>query len=159
MGMDTVRRIAAQLLSAGESRIKFKPEALSKISEALTREDVRALIKEGVIYAEAKRGVCRVRARERARQLAKRRRRGMGSRKGTASARLDKKRHWIAKVRAQRSHLSMLVKSGRLPSKEARRIYRMIKGNAFRGVKAMETYLHDNKLLREHKAGEPQQKK
>ncbi|MEM4348135.1 MAG: 50S ribosomal protein L19e [Candidatus Anstonellaceae archaeon] len=145
----TVRRIAAEILRVGENKVRFKPEAYQKIKEALTREDVRSLISEGAIYALKKRGVSRVRGRLHHQAQKKGRRRGPGSRKGSMGARQGTKKAWIAKVRAQRKYLHQLADSGRIEKSVMRKIYLMIKGNAFRGVKAMEAYLKDNKLLKE----------
>ena len=148
--MNTVRRIASEILGAGKSKIRFKPDSTSKIGEALTREDIRGLIADGSIYAIAPRGVSRVRGREKQNQMRKGRRSGAGSRKGTFAARSGRKETWIAKVRAQRRHLASLVSQGRL-QESSRKIYLMIKGNAFKGVKVLDTYLKDNKLLMEKK--------
>jgi large subunit ribosomal protein L19e len=151
MAMNTVRRIASEILGVGESKVKFRIDSTQKISEALTREDIRALIKEGAIFAQAKMGVSRIRGREKREQIRKGRRSGKGSKKGTFAARLGEKSNWIAKVRAQRRHLFSLVASGKLAAGAKRRIYGMIKGNAFKGVKVLDIYLKDNKLLVEKK--------
>lgn len=149
--MNTVRRIASEILGAGESKVRFKPDSTSKIGEALTREDIRGLIADGSIYAIAPRGVSRVRGREKQNQMRKGRRSGAGSRKGSFAARSGKKETWIAKVRAQRRHLASLVSQGKLQEGASRKIYLMIKGNAFKGVKVLDIYLKDNKLLMEKK--------
>ncbi len=148
MAMNTVRRIASEILGAGESRVRFKPEAASKIGEALTREDVRALIADGSVFALPKMGVSRIRGRKKQEQKRKGRRFGSGSRKGTFAARSGKKTTWIAKVRAQRKYLRALVEGNKIQPGSSRKIYSMIKGNAFKGVKVLETYLKDNKLLK-----------
>jgi large subunit ribosomal protein L19e len=148
MGMATVRRIASEILGVGESKVRFKPEAASKIAEALTREDVRSLIAERAVYAISPRGVSRVRARKKKSQLRKGRRFGTGSRKGTYGARTRKKESWIAKVRAQRRYLSELASSGKLQEGVSRKLYVMVKGNAFKGVKMLENYLKENKLMK-----------
>jgi len=148
MATNTVRRIASDILRAGESKIRFKPDAMQKIGEALTREDVRSLIADGSIYAIAKRGVSRLRGRTKQAQKRKGRRRGAGSKKGTFATRGGKKRAWIDKVRAQRNYLSSLVEAGNIAPEASRKIYMMIKGNAFKGVKVLETYLKDNKLVK-----------
>lgn len=148
MAMNTVRRIAAQVIGVGENKVRFKPEANSKIGEALTREDVRTLIKDGSIYAIAPRGVSRMRGREKAAQAKKGRRGGKGSKKGTHAARQHPKTHWIAKVRSQRLYLRTLMNAKKIPAQSYRKIYLMIKGNAFKGVKFLETYLKDNKLMK-----------
>ncbi|MEM5825303.1 MAG: 50S ribosomal protein L19e, partial [Thermofilaceae archaeon] len=46
----TVKRLAASILKVGVSRIRIKPDALDKVETAITREDVKRLIKDGVIY-------------------------------------------------------------------------------------------------------------
>lgn len=149
--MKNVRRIASEIMGIGESKIRFNPESLGKIEEALTREDVRALIREGDITAIAKRGVSRVRAKKKQAQKRKGRRSGTGSRKGTFSTRTGDKLAWMAKIRSQRKLLRRLVESGRVPEESSRKIYLMVKGNAFKGVKVLETYLRDNKLLSSEK--------
>lgn len=146
--MNTVRRIAAEILRVGESKVRFSPEALQKIGDALTREDVRGLVADGSIRAIAPRGVSRVRGREKQAQKRKGRRFGSGSRKGTFGARSGRKTAWIAKVRAQRNHLRTLVEGGKLSGQNARKAYLMVKGNAFKGVKVLDTHLKDNKLLK-----------
>lgn len=148
MAMNTVRRIASQILGVGESKVRFSTESTSKIGEALTREDVRSLIKEGAVYAIQPRGVSRIRGREKQAQARKGRRGGKGSKKGTHAARLHPKENWIAKVRSQRRYLRALIEAKKLPEGSSRRIYLMIKGNAFKGVKFLEVYLKDNKLLK-----------
>jgi len=158
MAMKNVRRIASEILGIGESKIRFKNESLSKIGEALTREDVRTRIREGDIRAIAPRGVSRVRARKKQAQKRKGRRFGTGSRKGTFGARSGKKEMWMAKIRAQRKMLRSLVDGGRVPEESSRKLYLMIKGNAFKGVKVFETYLKDNKLLAPAKAAQAKQK-
>jgi large subunit ribosomal protein L19e len=149
MAMNTVRRIASDIMGVGESKIRFATDAGSKIGEALTREDIRALIQDGSIYAIRPRGVSRLRGRAKQAQVKKGRRSGTGSRKGTFNTRSGKKETWIAKIRAQRNHLRELVAGGKLSEGASRKIYLMIKGNAFKGVKVLDIYLKDNKLLKQ----------
>jgi large subunit ribosomal protein L19e len=148
MAMNTVRRIASEVLGVGESKVKFKNESISKISDALTREDVRTLIKDGAIVAIARRGVSRIRGRAKQAQKKKGRRTGSGSKKGTHSARKSDKETWMQKVRAQRRFLRNAIAEGKISHESARKIYMMVKGNAFKGVKLLEVYLRDNKLMK-----------
>jgi large subunit ribosomal protein L19e len=148
MANQTVRRIAAQILGVGESRIRFKNEAASRISEALTREDIRSLIKDGSVFALPAFGVSRIRGREKAAQKKKGRRSGKGSKKGTFTSRGGGKRAWISKVRAQRAYLKSLLAEKKISSQSFRKMYMMVKGNAFKGVKILETHLKDTKLLK-----------
>ena len=147
--MNTVRRIASEILGVGESKVRFKNEAITKISDALTREDVRSLIKDGSIVFIAPRGVSRIRGRAKQAQLKKGRRKGKGSKRGTLNARKSGKETWMQKVRAQRKCLRALVEADKIDRVNARKTYLMIKGNAFKGVKILEIYLKDNKMLKQ----------
>ncbi len=51
------RRMSADLLKVGLNRVKFDPEQLDRVEEAVTREDLRRLIHSGVIWAEQTKGI------------------------------------------------------------------------------------------------------
>jgi len=137
------KRLAADLLKCGVHRVRFDPERLDEVVEAITREDVRRLIKDGVIYKEQKKGVSRARAR-----MKKRKKRGPGSRKGAKYSRITRKELWMRKVRAQRKKLRQLRDKKLITKTVYRKIYRMVKAGAFKSVAAMMEYLEQNKLIR-----------
>lgn len=143
MGMGTVRRIAAELLGVGESRVRIDPANLKKAEEALTRDDVRALISQGVVYAVRKKGVARGRGREKHMKKKVGRRRGIGSRKGGRFARVPRKRVWMSRVRAQRRLLKELALEKKLQKDVYRKVYKMIKGGAFKSRASMLAHLKD----------------
>jgi large subunit ribosomal protein L19e len=145
MGLKTVRRLAAAILKAGKSRVKFLDS--SKAKEALTRDDVRSLISQGAITVEQKKGVGRAKASFKHSRLHAGRRRGTGSRKGAKFATVDRKSRWIAKVRGQRKLLKTLKGSGALKEGSYRKIYLMVKGDFFRNKKHLISHLRDKKLL------------
>ncbi len=147
--MVDVKKLAADILGVGESRVKIKPEALERLEEVTTRADVRQLIKEGLIYAEPKKGNSRGRWRELHEKRKKGRRRGPGSRKGAKGARQDPKRAWITRIRALRRFLKHLKESGLIDAKTWRRLYKMAKGGRFESVAALKHYLITNKIVPE----------
>src|SRR3989338_3414193 len=110
------RRIAANVLKAGLRRAKFDKKKLAEIKEAITREDIRKLIKEGAIYKIQKHGITKYRARKIKIQKSKGRRKGKGSRKGSKNSRLKRKRAWILSVRVQRKFLKELKEKKIIPS-------------------------------------------
>ena len=55
MKVNNQKRLAAQLLKCSEKRIRFDPDKLSDIKEAITKIDIRGLINDKVIYCEMKR--------------------------------------------------------------------------------------------------------
>ncbi|MEM4366622.1 MAG: 50S ribosomal protein L19e [Candidatus Anstonellales archaeon] len=136
--ISTTKRIAADMLGVGVNRIRIKPEGLERAEHALTREDVRGLIKEKLVYAlpvHPKRTERRVR-RKRA-----------GSRKGAKHTRSGRKAKWMAKIRSQRAFIAKLFKEGKIDRKAKNLLFLKAKGNAFKGKKALLHYAQENKLI------------
>ncbi|AAL63946.1 50S ribosomal protein L19e [Pyrobaculum aerophilum] len=144
--MVDVKRLAADILGVGVSRIKISPEAAERLEEVVTKDDVRALIDQGLIWAEPERGVSRGRWRVRHIKKKKGRRRGHGSRKGP---RTDEEEAWKEKVRAMRRFLNTLKRKGKLEPRVWRQLYRMVKGNYFRDLDHLKTYINEHKLAKE----------
>ncbi len=139
MNLPTKMDFIARVLGVGKKRIKIDPTKLEDVSKAVTRADVRALVKQGVIKIKQKKGVSRARARKRHEQRKKGRQRGHGRRKGAVGGRIDKKRVWINKVRAQRKLLKEY--KDKLDHKTYREIYMKIKGNYFRSKAHLKMYI------------------
>jgi large subunit ribosomal protein L19e len=128
------KRIAASVLHCGVHRIWFDPERSSDVEGAISRDDVRTLIKEGVIKARQKKGVSRGRARVRNAKRAYGHCRGPGRRKGAAGARRPGKRQWIQRIRALRRTMRTLRDEGTLDPHLYRMLYRKAAGGQFRSV-------------------------
>ncbi len=131
MAVKTVKRIAADLLKVGRSRIWMDPNRLMDMDAAVTRGDVRRLIKDGAIAVRP--ASTPSRGRKRILHSSKRSggRRGHGSRKGSARARATKHESWPEKVRAQRSELRKLRDSGKVTREVYRDLYMQVKGGKF----------------------------
>ena len=138
------RRLAAQILGVGESRIRIVPETdedREDIESAITREDVEKLIKRGIIRVEPAKSNSRGRWRELKEKRAKGRRRGPGRRKGKAGARADRKRQWINKIRKMRRYLKYLRDKGIISRRLYRKYYRLAKGGMFSSLAALRMHL------------------
>lgn len=120
MKLDYQKRLAASLYGVGVSRVRFDPERLEDISEAVTRRDIERLIRSGAITILPKKGVSRARARMR------KKRKGPGRRKGGKYSRLPRKTRWIRKIRALRRALRELRDSGKIDSKTYRYYYKRL---------------------------------
>lgn len=142
--IDTVKRIASDLLGVGVNKIRIKKEEIKKAENALTREDVRNLIKEKVIYIKSD-------IKKKKNKKAKKRKINAGSRKGAKNARTKPKKSWMKNVRAQRALLKDLILNKKLDKKYKKLIYSKIKGGAFKGKNAMLLYLKENNMLIEEK--------
>jgi large subunit ribosomal protein L19e len=131
--------LASELLKTGENRIVFKDDS-KEVSEAITREDVRVLIKKGLITVKPKKGVSRARAKKLHEQRKKGRRKGQGKRKGAKRARTPKKRAWINKIRPQRRFLKMLKDKEKISNTLYRKLYRLAKAGFFRSTRHLKLY-------------------
>jgi large subunit ribosomal protein L19e len=139
------RRLAADELDVGENRVYLDPDAQSEIAEAITRDDVRDLIEEGVIRTKGeKRSNSRGRARERNEKRAYGHREGPGSRKGKAGGRQNSKDDWTSRIRAQRRRLKELRDSSELTPSQYRELYDMAAGGEFDSVSDIERYVENN---------------
>jgi large subunit ribosomal protein L19e len=135
------KRIAAEVLKVGKGRVWIDPDATESVAEAISREDIRGLIEEGVIAKQQKRGVSKGRARFIGHQKALGRRRGQGSRKGSKGARASRKRRWMIKIRALRRRLHELREEGSVDRSTYRRLYNKAKGGEFRSVAHLNDYV------------------
>jgi len=137
------KRLASEVLDVGKNSIWFNPERQGDIAEAITREDIRELVDEGAIRADAPSGNSRGRARERQQKQAYGHQENAGSRKGKAGARQDPKEEWQSKIRAQRTYLRELRDDGELDSSQYRDLYDKAGGGEFDSVSDMERYIDE----------------
>ena len=133
MNLSYQKRVASGVLKCGVHRVWVddRPEVQERISEAVTREDVRLLIVQKFIRKHQKKGISRGRAKAIATHRSKGRRRGHGSRKGHGGARTPKKEAWMSKVRALRKELSVLRSDGTIDATQYRRYYRRVNGGVY----------------------------
>ena len=138
------RRLAADELDVGKSRVWFNPEAQDELADAITREDIREQIEQGNIRAKDAKGNSRGRARERDEKRSYGHRTGAGSRKGKAGGRQNSKDDWIARIRAQRARLKELRDGGPLNSTQYRELYNKASGGSFEDVRRLDSYIVNN---------------
>ncbi len=146
MNLSSQKQIAGRILKCGVSRVRIR--AGKEVEEALTREDVRNLIRKGHIWKEQKKGTSKFKVKHRIRQKKRGRMKGHGSRKGKSGARKHTKDIWVEAVRPLRRTLRELRDSGNIDNKVYRKIYLMIKGGAFRNKKHLLYYLKDHEMLK-----------
>jgi large subunit ribosomal protein L19e len=135
------RRMAADVLDVGKDRVWMDPEEQAELAEAITREDIREMVDQGLIRVKDAKGNSKGRARERQAKRDYGHRKGAGSRKGKAGARQNKKRAWISRIRAQRKRLRELRDDGPLSPSEYRTLYNKASGGEFDSVDRLETYI------------------
>ena len=138
------KSLAAKVLHVGVGRIWLDPEESDAIAEAVTREDIRDKIEEGIIDKKPVKGVSKGRARIKAEKRRYGHRRGHGKRKGAKYARLPKKRRWIVKIRAQRKLLKTLREDNTLDRTTYRMIYNKAGGGEFRDLNHLNTFIESH---------------
>jgi large subunit ribosomal protein L19e len=151
MDLKSQKRMAARILGCGASRIWIDPIRIADVSEAITADDVRIYINDGVIVALPKRGISSFRKKKIIRQKSKGRRKGIGSRKGMKGARTPKKRAWMKRIRAIRALLHDLKKQERIENPTFKDVYKKSKSGMFRSKGHVMIYLERNKLLKDAK--------
>lgn len=143
------KMVAARILKCGLSRVWMDPSRSADIAEAITAEDLRGLINDGVIRATPKRGLGSFRRKKLALQKQKGRRKGKGSRKGGLGTRLRRKDAWMSRIRAIRKLLTQLKAEGKIDGKTYRSIYVKSKSGFFRSRSHVLIYLERNNLLKQ----------
>lgn len=149
MKLNNQRRMAAEILKCGENRVWIDPNRMEDVADAITRDDVRAVISSGLVKKLPERGKSGSRIRYRAVQKEKGRRRGPGTRKGAKGARNPRKQQWMRTVRAQREVLRELRDEGKLAPADYRKLYLRAKGGMYRSRAHLLQHLESEGYLKE----------
>jgi large subunit ribosomal protein L19e len=148
MNLKPQKRMAAEILKCGENRVYFDPYLIEDISLAITREDIRNLIKQGVIQKKYKKGISKHRKYIRHQRKKKGRARGLGKRKGTKHARAPKKKAWIKRIRPIRRELKKLRDRKLITAANYRKLYMNAKGGMFNSVAQLNRHIKEKELIR-----------
>ena len=149
MDLKNQKRMAADILKCGQSRVWIDPNRIEDTADANTRADIRTAIESGTIRALPKQGISRGRTRYRLAQRRKGRRRGPGSRKGTSGARTPTKADWIQTIRPIRQELKKLRDEGKITRTVYRQFYMKAKGGQFKSRKNLLSHLQMQGHLKE----------
>ncbi|MFW9949909.1 MAG: 50S ribosomal protein L19e [Candidatus Thorarchaeota archaeon] len=148
MSLKAQKRIAAEILKCGENRVYFDPYLIEEIKMAITRDDIRNLIKEGIIQKKYKKGISKYRKNLNHERKKRGRARGLGKRKGTKGARTPKKESWMKRIRPQRRELKKLRDRKLITTATYRKLYKNAKGGMFNSVAQMQRHIKEKELIR-----------
>jgi large subunit ribosomal protein L19e len=135
-------------MKIGEGRVWIDPERIDYVEAAITREEIRKLVNEGVIKSLPKKGVCRVRARILKEKRKKGLRRGPGGKSGPARSKISKKEAWINRIRPIRRRLIELKDSRAISESVYRQMYDMSESGAFKSKAELERHIRTHNLWR-----------
>jgi large subunit ribosomal protein L19e len=142
MSIKLTRRVAARELGRGESKIRIKKDAVPDAEKAITADDVRAMVKDGKVYAVAEKHNISFRSKAVRLKKMKGRRRGPGSRRGTMKTRMSV--DYKKRVRGQRRVLKILKSDKTIDNKTFKRFYLLVKGGTFANKGSLISHMKIN---------------
>lgn len=145
MDAKKLKRLAAGIFGVGEKKIVISENVGERMGEAITKDDVRQLIKDGLVGKRSANEQSRGRIRMLKAKRKKGRKRGRGKRRGTKKARIDMKKKWLVGVRAQRKRLKELRKEKAKLKISYRQAYNRVKGGFFKEKKQLDTLIGEKK--------------
>merc|ERR1712096_238756 len=93
------KRLASSVLRCGKKKVWLDPNETNEIANANSRQQIRKLIKDGLIIRKPVTVHSRARCRKNTLARRKGRHMGIGKRKGTANARMPEKVTWMRRMR------------------------------------------------------------
>jgi large subunit ribosomal protein L19e len=148
MNLTNQRRLAAAVLEVGLNRIWIDPEKIEDVEGAITRNEIKKLIKEGTIKALPVKNTSRGRARVLANKKRTGRRIGAGTKKGTKYSVVSEKTLWMNRIRALRKKLTELRDQRVITVNTYRQLYMKAKGGEFRSLAELDRHINEQKLRR-----------
>jgi large subunit ribosomal protein L19e len=140
------KRLAAKVAGVGLDKVVINTARTEEVKEAITKADIRSLIKTGAIIVKPVATPSRFRAKLQIAQKKKGKRRGQGHKKGAWKARVGNT--WTAKIRAMRSMLQELRTEKKITNETYRDAYMKAKGGFFRDKGHIRFYLEQNKMVK-----------
>jgi ribosomal protein L19E len=129
MNLNKKKALAKRTLGVGEKRIVFVESMLEDIKDAITKQDIRELHKEGAILIKEVRG----------RKIKKRKKsRSTGNVRKKVNTR---KRDYVILTRKLRNYLAEMKKRGEISKEDVEDIRKKIRNKAFRSKAHLKEYL------------------
>lgn len=123
-------------------RVKFDPEYLDDVADAITRDNIRSLVTAGAIEVKPIKGTSKGRSYFKKSQ---RRKRGtkQGSKKGRKGARMGKKQQYVTKIKSMRHQLKVSKSREEITNKNYWKLYKQVGGNQVRNLAHLRSLIEE----------------
>ena len=131
MNLAKKKALAAKVLGVGKNKILFVKTRIDEIKEAITRQDIRDLQKEGVIIIKENKGRLK---------LKKKKSSGFGNIRKKVNKR---KKEYMTITRRLRAYIKELKKQNKITEEKIKEIRKKIRNKEFRSKAHLKEFIGD----------------